>query len=875
MRNERHIDKFYYILTQGYFYEPFENKYIPGKEFLRIIEHLLIKNKNYSKIKRIGLWFYAEIKDITLPEQGWKIHISATLNNAELILYKVGKLLINYNIPFKFILDKKLLMMINYKNWDRGSSGKFITIYPKQNEFKKILKKLYKELIGQEGPYILSDKRYKDSKVIYYRYGGIKQTTMLSVTGEKILVISSPNGKYIPDIRTPYFEPPKWVKNPFSNNNTIKENIITLNKNRYLIKQALSFSNTGGVYLAKDMKKNRLVVIKEARPHTSMEEKTNDDAVSRLIKEYAILELLNKTGVAPKPVDLFYEWEHMFLVEEYIKGINLRELMLKLNPLLVINPTLNQTNSFYKAYQQLFLNFTRSLNIIHNKGIVLGDLSAYNFIINPKTYNLKIIDFEGAFRVGIDKPTSLYTIGFRNINNVLKNKQTYHDDLYTLGLLMFYCLFPINSMSEVKKDLYDKTLQTILKDLGWPTKIFHTINCLLKEKIDYNKVIFCLKKKTQLKKPRIKYNIKKNEIKNMVEKFGQFILNNLENDKKDKLFPADPFLYKTNPLSLGFGATGILYSLKKCGFEIPQKAYDWLKIMLKRVTPDDYPPGILTGTSGISWILWELGYNKYSFKIMEITNKHRLLTANHSLFYGAAGIGMTNIFLYIMSKQLKYLDMAVCIGDVLLNKAKNNKKGIFWQEGNTIYIGYGYGQSGVGLFLLRLYQLTHNDKYLNYGKKALAFDISYFKKIEKGVLSVTESTNDINTYEPYIECGSGGIAKVMMRYGMWEKISSILNDVHRKYSVFCGLLFGLASFIDVLTDAYIYSKDIKYLKMACKPLQGIKELYLIKTPYGYATPGDSLFRISCDYATGVAGVMRTLHRYLTKDSADFTLDDLR
>jgi hypothetical protein len=41
-----------------------------------------------------------------------------------------------------------------------------------------------------------------------------------------------------------------------------------------------------------------------------------------------------------------------------------------------------------------------------------------------------------------------------------------------------------------------------------------------------------------------------------------------------------------------------------------------------------------------------------------------------------------------------------------------------------------------------------------------------------------------------------------------------------------------------------------------------------------ATPGDNLFRVSCDYATGVAGVLRALHRYSHLEEADFVLDEV-
>jgi hypothetical protein len=62
--------------------------------------------------------------------------------------------------------------------------------------------------------------------------------------------------------------------------------------------------------------------------------------------------------------------------------------------------------------------------------------------------------------------------------------------------------------------------------------------------------------------------------------------------------------------------------------------------------------------------------------------------------------------------------------------------------------------------------------------------------------------------------------------------------------------------------------------MAKRPLAGIRDIYLIKQAHGSATPGDNLFRISCDYATGVAGVLRAFHRYTHLDEADFVLDEV-
>lgn len=441
-----------------------------------------------------------------------------------------------------------------------------------------------------------------------------------------------------------------------------------------------------------------------------------------------------------------------------------------------------------------------------------------------------------------------------------------------MGTIMFYFLFPINALAALRKDLYNKATRVILKDLGWPGKVFDIIHRSLEGKLDYNYLTMSLRHHTVLKRPKYKADIKKGEVEEMIKKFGEFILGNVEDNREDRLFPADPFLYSTNPMSLGFGACGVMYALKKCGFENPPKAYTWFEKKLKDVNEWIYPPGLLTGTSGIAWALSELGYNDKSLKIMEITNKHKLLSKTHSLFYGAAGAGMTNLYLYLRTQLMKYLDVAITLGDKLLNVAKENKRGIYWENEGKVYIGYGYGQSGVALFLLRLYQLTGNRDYLVYGKKALEFDLSYGREIEDGTLSFPPSTDDTSTLDHYLEVGSAGIAKILLRFGIGERVKDIISDVYRKYSVFCGLLFGLSSFVDILTDAYIFSNNNHYLRMAKRPLTGIKQLYLLKLPEGYATPGDSLYRISCDYATGVAGVMRTLHRYITLDKADFTLD---
>jgi hypothetical protein len=61
-------------------------------------------------------------------------------------------------------------------------------------------------------------------------------------------------------------------------------------------------------------------------------------------------------------------------------------------------------------------------------------------------------------------------------------------------------------------------------------------------------------------------------------------------------------------------------------------------------------------TSGLSYTLWQLGYEDVALKMMSLTNKHEMLRKNHSLYYGDAGIGMTNLFLYHQTKNVSFGD---------------------------------------------------------------------------------------------------------------------------------------------------------------------------------------------------------------------------
>ena len=180
-------DRFLSSLISREFYDSFDNFVYNPRHFFQVAERILPSS---WKVEREGIWLHCQPPIFTMPDQGWKIHVSATHANAPPILSTVAKVMVSYDVPFKCALDHTILNLLNSKMWVRGGAGKFLTIYPQDEEqFKLLLEILQTKLVGHRGPYILSDRRYKDSGVLFYRYGGLARMKSVNEQGESVSVI--------------------------------------------------------------------------------------------------------------------------------------------------------------------------------------------------------------------------------------------------------------------------------------------------------------------------------------------------------------------------------------------------------------------------------------------------------------------------------------------------------------------------------------------------------------------------------------------------------------------------------------------------------------------------------------------------------------
>ncbi|BFH68390.1 hypothetical protein J27TS7_48810 [Paenibacillus dendritiformis] len=206
---------------------------------------------------------------------------------------------------------------MNSKNANRASSGKFITIYPINNESFVDLLELISSTIRdfQKGPYILNDKRWKNSNVFY----GFKH--IINEHAEHC--IRDDQGNLIKDQRTPFpfYQVPDFVKDFDDYLNTINNDLEKKeegNLEKYEIETALAYSNAGGVYRATRKKNNVKVIIKEARPNAGLDG-AGQDALARQKIEYDALKKLKDVPGVVNLIGYFQEWEHYFIEKRWMR----------------------------------------------------------------------------------------------------------------------------------------------------------------------------------------------------------------------------------------------------------------------------------------------------------------------------------------------------------------------------------------------------------------------------------------------------------------------------------------------------------------------------------------------------------------------------
>ena len=812
-------------------------------------------NDKWKVVKEDAVWTYYYIPYILQPIQGWKIHISTTLDEAQSILERISKTLITYEIPFKHIKSSRALRDMYSKNGNRISSGKFITIYPQGEEFLELIDILEKDLEGfRKGPYILTDKQWKDSN-IYFRYGAFKK--ILSPSGELCLIDADNN--LTPDVRKPQYYVPPFVKVPKKLSNAdVKPDVCVNKENRlqnYKINNALRFSNSGGIYKGNRIKDGITCIIKEARAEIGFDG-ANHSAAQRLENEYIALNKLKNIDGIVNVIDYFKVWDNTFLVEEFVEGIELAQWIAKNYPF-----SLNDdTEGYLKKIIEIMNSLKNIIYLMHKAGVAMCDLQTRNVLIDE---NLKVtlIDFEIATFPESEELTGMATKGFFH----RLNKKAAEKDWYSLNRIMQFCLLPIGAVTDLDMELNRVHCHWIRDNFGKDMYQYF---------VDYQKecckhlsnVRDIFKETYSMEDRRNKLTVTHYDIDSIKKGLINGLIENCHVEW-NSLINGDIRQFETdcgefNLLTGGFGA---ILALKKNN-TFPEPLNQWIKHCMDIIFIRDYNDGFLSGRAGIVAALYECGYREQALQLAHLVlNKYNRDSFDLTLRSGLSGIGLMFIALYTETKEMQYLEEAKKIASNITHKMESGKP-LTTTDWDSVDVGLSDGFSGISLFYSLLYKVTEDETYIQFSKLLIDKDSENATVSERDGSLQTIDKKKIRLL-PYLSNGSIGLGIAISVYHQVKKqndfqseLDAIMKVAEYRCCYDAGLFDGAGGFFVLVSIA----KENDKTNIIQKSIEKLK-LLLINKQNNYYVPGKYIFKLSSDMYSGSAGVILALQTSQSKN----------
>ncbi|MCC5581932.1 class III lanthionine synthetase LanKC [Microtetraspora sp. AC03309] len=776
--------------------------------------------------------YYAPVDVDRLPSQGWKIHVSACLADAERAVRTVWDYCLPRNVAFKFLRSESVLVMHNSKAASRASSGKLVTIYPQDEaQLELVLSELDELLRGVEGPYILSDLRYGDGP-LFVRYGGFAERRCLNAGGEMVLAIEDGEGRLVPDVRGSTFSVPSWIELPaFLEPHLAARNAVTTTGLPYEIESVMHFSNGGGVYLGKDLSTGRRVVLKEARPHAGLDA-AGRDAVARLEHERDILRRLAGLESVPALLDHFTIGEHHFLVEEFVDGNPLQRLLVHRYPLTRTDLAPDALAGYTEWALDMVAKVERAVGSLHERGVVFGDLHPNNILVTDEG-RLVLIDFEVATLAEDRARPALGHPAYAAPSDRLGTAS----DQYALACLRLGMFAPQTTiMVPMHRGKARHLARLVTETFPVPPAVVEEAAHTIADDRDM----------AEPPDPGDWPEIR--------DALRRAVLASATPDRDDRLFPGDVAQFRPGGgLNLAHGAAGVLHALAETGAGRFPEHEDWLR--KRAVTPRSGTAlGFYDGLHGVAHVLERLGHRQDALDVMDICLRERWEGLGLGLYSGLAGIGLNLLHLGETTGEGKLLDKAYEIVHACAGRLGGADDVPDVSGGSNPRAGLMFGSSGPALLFLHAYERTGDAALLELARVALRQDLRRCVRAADGSLQVDQGWRHL----PYLDEGSVGISLVLARYlthhpdeGLSRDLDDLLAVTRSAYFVQPGLFTGRAGVIASL--AMIRRSD---------PGLGaqIRGLRWHTLPYGegVAFPGDQLLRLSMDFSTGTAGVLFAL-----------------
>jgi tRNA A-37 threonylcarbamoyl transferase component Bud32 len=734
-----------------------------GDRLLAEQVRLVLRNSKATDwaVRAEDFWCHVQPPDYLPQEQGWKLHVSATPLSAMLVTLRAAEVLVRTGCAFKVPVGLPQLQQLVSANADRRSSGKVITAYPRDDEqFAALAEELHRATEHLPGPAILSDRPYRPGSLVHYRYGAFTGRRVLSNDGYLESMLTGPDGVLVKDERLPRFSPPPWAACPFEAGAPETAGPVLL-AGRFEVHQAIRHGNKGGVYLAKDATTGDEVVIKQARPHVgALLDGTDTRDVLR--HEAALLERLAPHGLTPRPVTLFEQQGHLFLVQERIAGSTLAAHVGE------------RADGASKAGDPAGIGeavaLARQLHAligtVHGEGLVIRDLTPANLMITPEGV-LKLVDLE-FIAVPAEPAQIIGTRGYAAPEQIgddgpvgsltgLAPAPRQTADLYSLGVLLFALTCGIDPGLVADRP----------QKRSIPQRLAHLVRMTAR----YNPA-------TRALAPAILGLIAADpDGRWSLERVGEFLATAaddpgpaLELPESDRLPQASQdalladglaWLAETfeaaaieplwpmgtqhaysDPRNVQHGAGGVIALLVRASAvlgtpglagapelaDVARTASRWL---IDRLSGRErLLPGLYFGTSGALWALHDtarlLADDELAARTLALARTIPVVWPNPDICHGAAGAGMVQLHLWQATGDEALAARVRECADGLLATVTRRDGGVYWPipadfdsalAGLTHY-GFAHGIAGIGSFLLAAGQATDHERYLRMAEAA-------------------------------------------------------------------------------------------------------------------------------------------------------------
>lgn len=586
-----------------------------------------------------------------LPHQGWKIHVSATIQNYQTVLNHVAFLSQKLKFSFKYASSISLINSLLDIHGSRINGGKLITIYPQTKEHcSRLLYDLYRFLKNFSGPIVLTDAQFKGTTNISYRYGlfvAIEEKNYLYCNGKKYL-----------DKKEPYFLLPPFIDtDPFAKEalDPIKPNTLWDNIS---LDYAIQFSLGGGVYLGNYLNKYK-IILKEARFGVGTNTGT---AIDKRKNEHYVLSLLNGKYF-PKCLTDFYSQENYYLVTEAISGKTFYDYFSSVGPLVV---DIDQKAQAMTDFIDIIKKIGNLLSYAHSKNVILRDIKPNNFIITSKN-DVFFVDCADSVmnnqKKYVDK---IITPGYIVPSNLCN---TFAEDWFKLALLI------IDALSGINRNLPPATFAQVCS-------MFSKALTIQNFSKDWVEIIIALsqndikKFEALINSPslgKLTFHQPSPQLKELV--IDDFLIHKESISKwlYRSLAPADQLLFDQLTKS---SQSKVIAEL-----DVLLNSFIIKKGLAYRKVKDNYSPYIYEGVSGLAYIVLYF-CDKYDLtaqletlkKFLAMLKGRYVKSAN--ITGGAAGISLMLIYAGIVTKSTDFLHLALSWDkyiDILSFKVRGRK----------------------------------------------------------------------------------------------------------------------------------------------------------------------------------------------------------